>query len=73
MANRPDIIIKNKKEKACVMIHVAIPADRNVKQKKKKKKKKKKKAEKKSKYVTQDRHNVTLKRVRVKIVAVEKQ
>ena len=33
MANRPDIIIKNKKEKACVMIHVAIPADRNVKQK----------------------------------------
>jgi hypothetical protein len=29
-ANRPDIIIKNKKEKTCTLIHVAIPADRNV-------------------------------------------
>jgi hypothetical protein len=29
-ANRPDIIIKNKKEKACTLIDVAIPADRNV-------------------------------------------
>jgi hypothetical protein len=29
-ANRPDIIIKNKKEKTCTMIDVAIPADRNV-------------------------------------------
>jgi hypothetical protein len=25
-ANRPDIIIKNKKEKKCVLINVAIPA-----------------------------------------------
>jgi len=31
--NRPDIIIKNKKEKACTMIDVAIPADRNAVQK----------------------------------------
>jgi hypothetical protein len=29
-ANRPDIIIKNKKEKTCILIDVAIPADRNV-------------------------------------------
>ena len=41
-ANRPDIIIKNKKEKPCVMIDVAIPADRNVTQEE---------AEKKLKYV----------------------
>jgi hypothetical protein len=27
-ANRPDIIIKNKKEKTCTLIDVAIPADR---------------------------------------------
>jgi hypothetical protein len=33
MANRPDIIIKNKKEKTCILIDVAIPADRNVMQK----------------------------------------
>jgi hypothetical protein len=32
-ANRPDIIIKNKKEKICGLIDVAIPADRNVVQK----------------------------------------
>jgi hypothetical protein len=32
-ANRPDIIIKNKKEKACTQIDVAITADRNVVQK----------------------------------------
>jgi len=32
-ANRPDIIIKNKKEETCTMIDVAIPADRNVVQK----------------------------------------
>ena len=32
-ANRPDIIIKNKKEKTCTLIDVAIPADRNVAQK----------------------------------------
>jgi hypothetical protein len=29
-ANRPDIIIKNKKEKTCTITDVAIPADRNV-------------------------------------------
>ena len=29
-ANRPDIIIKNNKEKICTLIDVAIPADRNV-------------------------------------------
>jgi hypothetical protein len=29
-ANEPDIIIKNKKEKKCILIDVAIPADRNV-------------------------------------------
>jgi hypothetical protein len=32
-ANRPDIIIKNKKEKIYTLIDVAIPADRNVVQK----------------------------------------
>jgi hypothetical protein len=32
-ANRPDIIIKNKKEKTCMLIDVAIPADRNDEQK----------------------------------------
>jgi hypothetical protein len=31
--NRPDIIIKNKKEKTCTLIDVAIPADRNIAQK----------------------------------------
>ena len=29
-ANRPDIIIKNQKEKTCILIDVARPADRNV-------------------------------------------
>ena len=29
-ANRPDIIIKNKNEKTCTLIDVAIPADKNV-------------------------------------------
>jgi len=37
-ANRPDIIIKNKKEKTCTLIDVAIPADRNVVQKESEKK-----------------------------------
>ena len=32
-ANRPDIIIKNTKEKACTLIDEAMPADRNVMQK----------------------------------------
>ena len=39
MANRPDIIIKNIKEKTCILIDVAIPADRNVMQKETEKKK----------------------------------
>jgi len=37
-ANRPDKIIKNKKEKTSKLIHVAIPADRNVVQKEAEKK-----------------------------------
>jgi hypothetical protein len=37
-ANRPDIIIKNKKEKTCTLVDVAIPADRNIVQKEAEKK-----------------------------------
>ena len=37
-ASRPDIIIKNKKQKTCTLIDVAIPADRNVVQKEAEKK-----------------------------------
>ena len=37
-ANRPDIIIKNEKEKTCTLIDVAKPADRNVVQKEAEKK-----------------------------------
>jgi len=37
-ANRPDIIIKNNKEKTCTLIDVAIPADRDVVQKEAEKK-----------------------------------
>ena len=37
-ANRPDTIIKNKKEKTCVLIDVAIHADRNFVQKEAEKK-----------------------------------
>ena len=29
-ANRPDIIIKDKKEKKCIMINMSIPSERNV-------------------------------------------
>jgi hypothetical protein len=36
-ANRPVIIIKNKKEKTCIMIEVAIPAGKNVSRKEVKK------------------------------------
>jgi len=36
--NRPDITIKNKKEKTCTLIDLAIPADRNVVQKEEEKK-----------------------------------
>jgi hypothetical protein len=32
-ANRPDTIIKNRKEKTCTLIELAIPAERNVVQK----------------------------------------
>ena len=37
-ANRPDIIIENKKQKTCTLIHVAITADGNVVQKEAEKK-----------------------------------
>ena len=37
-ANRPDIIIKNIKEKTCTLVDVAIPADRNAAQKEAEKK-----------------------------------
>jgi hypothetical protein len=38
LANRPDIIIKNKKDKTCLLIDVAIPVDKNVIQKEAEKK-----------------------------------
>jgi hypothetical protein len=39
LANRPDIIIiKNKKDKTCLLIDVAIPSDKNVLQKETEKK-----------------------------------
>jgi hypothetical protein len=34
LENRPDIIIKNKKDKTCLLIDVAIPSDKTVIQKK---------------------------------------
>jgi hypothetical protein len=34
MPNWPHVIIKNRKEKTCTLIDVAIPADRNIMQKK---------------------------------------
>ena len=37
MVNRPVIIIKNKKEKTCIMIDVAIHSDKNVSERKQKK------------------------------------
>jgi Holliday junction resolvase len=33
LANRPDIIVKNKKDITCLLIEVAIPSDRTVIQK----------------------------------------
>jgi hypothetical protein len=33
LANRPDIIIKHRKDKMCLLVDVAIPSDRNVIQK----------------------------------------
>jgi hypothetical protein len=38
LANRPDIIIKNKKDKTCLLIDVATPSDKNVIQKEAEKK-----------------------------------
>jgi hypothetical protein len=38
LANRPDIIIKNMKDKMCLLIDVAIPSDRNVIEKESEKK-----------------------------------
>ena len=29
-ANRPDIIIKNHEERACIMMDVAVPSDQNI-------------------------------------------
>jgi phage pi2 protein 07 len=49
LANRPDIIIKNKKDKTCLLIDVAIPSDNNVIQKE---------AEKKLKYKNQRMWNM---------------
>jgi Ni,Fe-hydrogenase III component G len=37
-ANRSNILIKNKNEKTCMLIDVAVPADRNVMQKEAEKK-----------------------------------
>jgi uncharacterized protein YaeQ len=39
-ADRPDIIVKNKKEKTCILIDVAVPADRNATKKGSRKEKK---------------------------------
>jgi len=39
-ANTPDMVIKNIKEKTCILVNVAILADRNVVQKEAEKKKK---------------------------------
>jgi hypothetical protein len=36
--NRPDIIIKNKKDKTCLLIDVAVPSNKNIKQKEAEKK-----------------------------------
>jgi hypothetical protein len=38
LANRPDIIVKNKNDKTCLLIDVAIPSDNNVIQKEAEKK-----------------------------------
>jgi hypothetical protein len=38
LANRPDIIVKNKKDKTCLLIDVAITSDKNVIQKEAEKK-----------------------------------
>jgi hypothetical protein len=33
LANRPDIILKNKKDKTCLLFDASIPSDKNVIQK----------------------------------------
>jgi hypothetical protein len=38
LANRPDIIVKNKKDGTCLLVDVAIPSDRSVIQKEAEKK-----------------------------------
>jgi hypothetical protein len=38
LANTPDLVIKNMKDKICLLIDVAIPSDRNVTQKESEKK-----------------------------------
>jgi hypothetical protein len=38
LANRSDIIVKNKKDRTCLLVDVAIPSDRNVIQKEAEKK-----------------------------------
>jgi hypothetical protein len=38
LANRPDIMVRNKKDKTCLLIDVAIPSDKNVIQKEAEKK-----------------------------------
>jgi hypothetical protein len=38
LTNRPDIVIKNKKGKTCLLIDVAIPSDKNIIQKEAEKK-----------------------------------
>jgi hypothetical protein len=38
LANRPDIIIKNKQDKTCLLVDVAIPSDNNAIQKEAEKK-----------------------------------
>jgi fructose-1,6-bisphosphatase/sedoheptulose 1,7-bisphosphatase-like protein len=38
VANRPDIVIKNEKDKTCLLIDVTMPSDKNIKQKETEKK-----------------------------------
>jgi hypothetical protein len=38
LANKPDILIKNEKDKTCLLIDVAIPSDKNLIQKEAEKK-----------------------------------
>jgi hypothetical protein len=38
LANRPDIIIKNKEDKTCLLIDVAVPSDKDITQKESEKK-----------------------------------